>query len=81
MITFLREKLLIRFALYGYHEMLSICLCASFPFGFEGGMWDLIVPDHCPAFYILYVSRRRIDYNIDTFIRYHVVCVEKALAC
>ena len=23
--------------------------CPSFPFGFEGGMWDLIVliPDHC----------------------------------
>ena len=23
--------------------------CASLPFGFEGGMWDLIVlnPDHC----------------------------------
>ena len=25
----------------------------SFPFGFEGGMWDLIelVPDHCLSFY------------------------------
>ena len=28
---------------------LSICECASFPFGFEGGMGDLIVfvPDYC----------------------------------
>ena len=26
---------------------------ASFPFGSEGGMWDLIVlvPDHCQSFY------------------------------
>ena len=25
-----------------------------FPFGFEGGMWDLIVsvPDHCLSFYL-----------------------------
>ena len=27
----------------------EFCVCASFPFGFEGGMWNLIVliPDHC----------------------------------
>ena len=79
MTTFLGEKLLIRLALCGYREILSICLCASFPFGIEGGMWDLIVPDHCPSFYFLYVSRRRIEAG--TFIRNHVVCVGKALAC
>ena len=30
-------------------EHLSVCVCASFPFSFEGGMWDLIVliPDYC----------------------------------
>ena len=30
-----------------------VCVCASFPFGFEGGVWDLIVvvPDHCLSFY------------------------------
>ena len=29
------------------------CECFFFPFGFEGGMWDLIalVPDHCLSFY------------------------------
>ena len=29
-------------------ECLSFCMCAFFPSGFEGGMWDLIVlvPDH-----------------------------------
>ena len=28
-------------------------MCASFPFGFEGGMWDMIVtvPDHCLSFH------------------------------
>ena len=28
-------------------------LCMSFPFGYEGGMWDLIVliPDHCLSIY------------------------------
>ena len=28
------------------------CVYASFPFGFEGGMWDLIVllPDYCFPF-------------------------------
>ena len=36
------------------------CACISwafvtFPFGFEGGMWDLIVliPDHCLSIYIV----------------------------
>ena len=34
-------------------EHLSICMCASFPFGFDGGMWDLIVivSDHCISFH------------------------------
>ena len=36
-------------------ELLSICVCASFPLGFEGGMWELIVfiPDHCLSFFTL----------------------------
>ena len=29
------EKLLIQFALGGYREILSVCLLASFPFGFD----------------------------------------------
>ena len=33
---------------FGFHsrvfrQRLSVCLCASFRFGFDGGMWDLIV--------------------------------------
>ena len=29
-------------------------VCAIFPFGFGGGMWDLIVsiPDHCLSFFM-----------------------------
>ena len=35
-----------------FHERLSICVYVSFPFGIEGGIWDLIVlvPDHCLSF-------------------------------
>ena len=34
---------------------LSICVGGSFPFGFEGRMWDLIVlvPEQCPSFYFV----------------------------
>ena len=33
--------------------VLSICVCVSFPFGFEDGIYALIVlvPDHCLSFY------------------------------
>ena len=37
-----------------FREYLSIvCVCPSFPFGFEDGMWDLIVliRDHCLSIY------------------------------
>ena len=42
----------IRFVFFNvrvFRERLSICVYSSFPFGFEGGVWDLIVifPDHC----------------------------------
>ena len=31
---------------------LALCVCASFSFDFDGGLWDLIVlvPDHCLSF-------------------------------
>ena len=42
-----------RFTLHVFYKRLSICVYTSFPFGFEGGMWDLIilVPDHFLSFY------------------------------
>ena len=35
-----------------FRERFSVCLCASSPFGFEGGIWDLIVlvPGHFLSF-------------------------------
>ena len=43
----------IQFTVSVFRERLSIYVCASLPFGFEGRMWDLIViaPDHCLYFY------------------------------
>ena len=46
-------KLFVRITVRVFRERLSMCLCASFSFGFEGGMGDLIVviPDHCLSCY------------------------------
>ena len=53
MTTCLEKELFIRFTVYVFRERLSICVCPSFPFDFEGGMWDLIavIPDHCLSIY------------------------------
>ena len=32
------EKAFIQFSMCVFHERLSICVCAFFPFGFEGGL-------------------------------------------
>ena len=39
---------------------MSTDVFTSFPFGFEGRIWDLIVlvPDHCLSFYCMYFARR-----------------------
>ena len=49
------EELFIRFTAPVYREDLSVFVCVSFPFGFEGRVWDLIVlaPDHCLSFFLL----------------------------
>ena len=33
--------------------LVEFCVCPSYPFGIEGGMWDVIVliPDHCLSIY------------------------------
>ena len=38
----LGKDLFIRFTMRVFCKHLSVCVCASFPFGSEGGMWDLI---------------------------------------
>ena len=53
-----RKELFIRFTERFLYVRLSLCVCASFLFGFESGMWDLIVliPDHCLSIY--FITRR-----------------------
>ena len=43
----------IQFTVRVFRERLSVCVCSSFPFVFEGGMWILIIliPDHCLSIY------------------------------
>ena len=47
------KELFIRFTVRVFRERLSVCVSSSFPFGFEGGMWDLIlfISDHCLSIY------------------------------
>ena len=49
MTTCLVKRIIVRV----FRERLSICECASFPFGTESELWDLIVlvSDHCLSFY------------------------------
>ena len=54
-----------------FRELLSICVCASFSFGFEGGVLDLIVsvPDLCLSFYFLWDSQ-----HVQCCLWYYVMC-------
>ena len=46
------------FIQFSVHELLSICVCCSFPFGFEGGIsdWIMFIPYHCLSIYFYNVS-------------------------
>ena len=49
------------FIRFTFRVQLSIfCVYLSFPFGFEGGMWGLIVliPDHCLSTYFKYQDKK-----------------------
>ena len=52
------KELIIRFPTLAFRKLLSIYVFSSFPFGFEGRIWDLIVsvPDHCLSFYFMWVK-------------------------
>ena len=43
-----KPELFIRFTSRAFRKLLSVYVFSSFPFGFEGRIWDLIVsgPDH-----------------------------------
>ena len=46
--------------------VVEFCVCPSFPFGFQGGIWDVIVliPDHCLSIYFGVKSKDSSFYNI-----------------
>ena len=52
------KELFIRCAVRVFRERLSIFCVSSFSFGFEGGMWKLIllIPDHCLSIYFVSMS-------------------------
>ena len=47
------KELFIRFTVRVFRECYQFFVCRSFPFGFEGGLWNVIVfiPDHCFSIY------------------------------
>ena len=47
------RELFIRFTVRVFRERLAVCMCASFPFVFEGEIWDLtvLVIDYCLSIY------------------------------
>ena len=62
-----------------FHESLSICVCASFSFGFENGMWDLLYYSQVIAYLFTlndYDTMSKVEYNKKPEIRnkaeYHV---------
>ena len=61
------KELSIRFTVRVFRERLSICVCVSFPFGNEDGLWDLIVsePGHCLSIY--FVSDRDRHKGLEEF--------------
>ena len=54
---------------------MNLFVCASFPFGFEGGMWYLIVliPDRCLYIYFKYRSRSKLVTTVHTSLS--LVCL------
>ena len=49
------KELFIGFTARAFRKLLSVYVFSSFPFDFEGRIWDLIVsvPDHCLSFYLV----------------------------
>ena len=47
------KELFIRFTARAFRKLPSIYVFSNFPLGFEGRIWDLMVPvpDHCLLFY------------------------------
>ena len=72
------KELFIRFIVCVFRVCLSMFVCASFPFGFEGGEWNLIVldSDHCLSFYFVRVLTLKapITTAADDIYKYFIIC-------
>ena len=53
MTTYLGKSCSFGLLCVSFVNVYQICVCPSFPFGIEGGVWDVIVliPDHCLSIY------------------------------
>ena len=62
----LTNKGKLRFTASAFRKLPSIYVFSYFPFGFEGGMWDLIVsvPDRCLFFYFLFITRAKLAHSV-----------------
>ena len=51
------KELFIQFTMRASNgRFFKICVCPSFPFGTEGGLWDVsvLIPDHCLSIYFVF---------------------------
>ena len=52
-------------------------VCSSFPVGFEGGMWDLIIlimPDNCFSIYFIFntqIISDTLQFHVNDNIKFH----------
>ena len=55
--------------------LVNFCVCPSFSFGIEGGMWDVIVliPDHCLSIYF-----KHVDNDDDGACQYYTFAVNSS---
>ena len=62
-----------------------MCVCpSSFPFGIDGGMWDVIVliPDRCLSIYFDQDNRNKLSLDLKNgFSRHGSFCAEDVLKC
>ena len=71
MITCLGKSCSIGLLCVSFVNVYHFCVCPSFPFVFEGGMWDLIVliPDHCHSIYFSFAPFFRWCFSHTRYLR------------
>ena len=51
------------------YQFVCVCVCASFPVGFRGGMWDLLVSGPIIAFNFHFVSANILSFLTARFLK------------